>query len=910
MNIAHYFLLSWISTKCSSDQMFVNFPWRNHFLQLQGKSWFAYPLEILGHLVGNVALDLRKELKYVQQYVYHFLKSATKILESKCESNTFKLITTGNHPNMIVRPPLGSLAMDTWKDPYSKYRIDCTDFFYPASHYLFSYAWAFQLDSNLHLNLSFSTFFVKDFFTHCGRGKMILQDISPTTVESFALCGKRPNFTHYSSSSFIYLEIKYEIALPVEIYFLFAVFAKNIVSSVHRLSIIPLTYQLIKSDDIFAYLMHVLNGILSTFRIHTSKTHKICLWTNLHNNNTYIFIDGPIVTASKSYILKLNYNRTCSSTFQLILQIFSTKSEDYFAFNFAPSFYLSYDTFKGDFKTIQVDETIGKWKFTFPGLLFANTSNIHILQFKTIREIQINLTLLFVKYEGMETSDCRYGGISIFDQNIHILDICSNYGIHKPPRNIYSTYSHLSIVLYNYFPHSSISSTILVSTTKCKAVRIYLCEHARLPSEDTFDDNKCWQERIAPKSNINVEISHYKSNDILATIQAGKCGILQASTDFIDTFCPQDAKHYRTICDFFLHIKMKMESDVFVSGYSEEIKVKSKKISNGYNYVSFTAISKSLFCFDFTNSRYAQSRNKIYSTSKTCLIRGNDAHTGIFAIYTLASIIKLRTTTLRSGKRNIDFVMKSEISNSKVVKIQQLKLNGSFDTFHEYSENTLSIRLVDERECEQFKNKHIVVYLKFIHSMVVDLFLWIWEFQAHISCLEPVFYAFISHEVSHSFYSILTKSSSDILLEASWINSVPSRLKHNKCISSRWKSFANTSVKSYNCTKNMVVMEVFPKGMSNISWKSVSELCVNVGGHLPVFRSMFDLEEFMIVPRHFRGQQLNALFIGLYSVPGKSVSKMIFFPQNSLSRTVLEIFTNFDRWLGIKFDYKPEVSFV
>ena len=65
--------------------------------------------------------------------------------------------------------------------------------------------------------------------------------------------------------------------------------------------------------------------------------------------------------------------------------------------------------------------------------------------------------------------------------------------------------------------------------------------------------------------------------------------------------------------------------------------------------------------------------------------------------------------------------------------------------------------------------------------------------------------------------------------------------------------------------------------MFNRSWKSVSELCVSMGGHLPVFRSMFDLEEFLTVPRHFDGAQLNAIFIGLYMVPGKSVSKMSFF---------------------------------
>ena len=104
MNVTQYFLLFWILTKCSSDQTFVNFPWRNTFLQGQEKSWFAYPLEIVKHLMGKVALDFRKELKYAKQYVYHFLKSVKNVLENTCESNIFQHMNTGNHKNMTVRP--------------------------------------------------------------------------------------------------------------------------------------------------------------------------------------------------------------------------------------------------------------------------------------------------------------------------------------------------------------------------------------------------------------------------------------------------------------------------------------------------------------------------------------------------------------------------------------------------------------------------------------------------------------------------------------------------------------------------------------------------------------------------------------------------------------------------------------
>ena len=60
MNITHYFLLFWILTKCRSDQMFVNFPWRNNFLEGEEKSWFGYPMGIITHLMGKLPWILEK----------------------------------------------------------------------------------------------------------------------------------------------------------------------------------------------------------------------------------------------------------------------------------------------------------------------------------------------------------------------------------------------------------------------------------------------------------------------------------------------------------------------------------------------------------------------------------------------------------------------------------------------------------------------------------------------------------------------------------------------------------------------------------------------------------------------------------------------------------------------------------
>ena len=165
MDISKYFLLLVISRKGIADQTFANFPWRNHLLQFQEKSWFAYALEIFTHsFTYNIAPDYTKQIMYVEISVYQFVKSSKTIQKSRCEShNMFKRMDRDRfrieRRHMIVRPPLGSLAMDTWKQRYSKHRIECDSLFLIRLNKDFSYTWGFRLDSNLRLNLSFTKFF-------------------------------------------------------------------------------------------------------------------------------------------------------------------------------------------------------------------------------------------------------------------------------------------------------------------------------------------------------------------------------------------------------------------------------------------------------------------------------------------------------------------------------------------------------------------------------------------------------------------------------------------------------------------------------------------------------------------------------------------------------------------------------
>ena len=484
---------------------------------------------------------------YVRISVYQFLKSSQTTLKSRCEfNNLFKQMDRDRfrieRRHMIVRPPLGSLGMDTWKQRYSKHGIECDSLFLVRLNKDFSYIWGFQLDLNLRLNLSFTKFFIKDVFTHCELGKMLLYNDFPTGIEDFRLCGRRHAFTHYSSSSSFFLEIQYKDTDPVEIYYVFSVFAKNIVSNVPRMSTLE-TKHPTNVHDVYSYIIHLLNGTLSTFRIYAEKKLRICIKAKSEEGISYVFIDSPIITLSSSLYSKINYSVICSSTFQLLFQIFNKISEhyigsDYNDYNLATYSDLNFTTINAHYKTIKIDDMNKGLKFNLPGPLFPNTTKSRVIHFRTTRQIQVNLTLFSVKYEGMETSDCRYGGMSIFDHKTRILDICRNYGKHTSWRDIYSTYSKLTIVIYSYFPYSNISTNILVSTTKCKPVRIHLC-HFDHKDATVFNYTLCkyWLKRPAPKSNIKIKIN-INRRKIIVEAKKDKCGIIQLSTDFIDTFCP------------------------------------------------------------------------------------------------------------------------------------------------------------------------------------------------------------------------------------------------------------------------------------------------------------------------------------------------------------------------------------
>ena len=60
----------------------------------------------------------------------------------------------------------------------------------------------------------------------------------------------------------------------------------------------------INVHDVYTYIIHLLNGTLSTFRIYAEKKLRICIKAKLGEGISYVFIDSPIITLSSSLYSK------------------------------------------------------------------------------------------------------------------------------------------------------------------------------------------------------------------------------------------------------------------------------------------------------------------------------------------------------------------------------------------------------------------------------------------------------------------------------------------------------------------------------------------------------------------------------------------------------------------------------
>ena len=277
------------------------------------------------------------------------------------------------------------------------------------------------------------------------------------------LCGKHSSFIHYTSTSTISLILRLYHDILFDIDMKFSIITENMI-----LNKVP--PKNMSFGILHIHVIPSLNINLTTFHFRVEKYQRICFTGSLAHQ--YRIIDGPSFKGPSIHLSKGNF---CAATFQVIVQAENASSYNN----------LQYTGTNLSFSKINIMDRI----------LYYENNNIDTyivpLQFEVEYGFYLNLTLKSVYFSGENAHDCRYGGISIYDDGQPLLDICENYGTEniivpndyskyycmvmspRPSRNIYS--SNLIVVSYTYHLFTSLNFSISVSSTFCEPVQLQLC---------------------------------------------------------------------------------------------------------------------------------------------------------------------------------------------------------------------------------------------------------------------------------------------------------------------------------------------------------------------------------------------------------------------------------------------------
>ena len=174
----------------------------------------------------------------------------------------------------------------------------------------------------------------------------------------------------------------------------------------------------------------------------------------------------------------------------------------------------------------------------------------NVMNLETNGEFKINCTVMMLKYSGPHDSLCKYGGLVAYDtqknKNKHVISLCNeNISQFTQPRNIYSTFNKLVLVIYSYKEYSKLNVTVKITTSVCDLVRIDICKIYSLYSlwEDFDPLIGNYIDEITKFSNVRLYLieREYIEEDfvhITFSLENITCGILQLSSDtgkYIDT---------------------------------------------------------------------------------------------------------------------------------------------------------------------------------------------------------------------------------------------------------------------------------------------------------------------------------------------------------------------------------------
>ena len=436
--------------------------YKKHFIQFKNlpKSWAVYVDSIIKEALINV-----KILSYQDNYfdINSFVDLHLKIHQvemSKChkdDSHCLPNLTDFPQSNsyretIYVLELVGSLCFDSLE----KYLPRVKKTLEPFSEGLLSNIWVFYLDPNLGLNLTILHIDIPKVFGSCLRGKFLIKNFIRKELyyPIFSYCGRHTTFNHYSLSREISLSAKFYMDVTIEISLLYSIMSANVI--VNRADV--------KHKTSFKLLQYVniLDRIIFSYHIQASKMHHLCIHIKQRGNLIFSVVDSPYY---EDIWIDLRTNKFCGSTFQILLQAFSS-----LYYNNISDVIRYYEKFPMEnYFTVNISKA---QSLLIPNK-YCQKVRFCIWKFKAPIQKQVDLTITMI-FKGITTAECMYGGITVFDGEKPVVDICKDYRITS--RNVYSNNSTLFLSVYTYQPFSLLHVNIKINITACKPIILNICQ--------------------------------------------------------------------------------------------------------------------------------------------------------------------------------------------------------------------------------------------------------------------------------------------------------------------------------------------------------------------------------------------------------------------------------------------------
>ena len=182
--------------------------------------------------------------------------------------------------------------------------------------------------------------------------------------------------------------------------------------------------------------------------------------------------DGPGTLCSKlSPFIKINTKVIyITSSFQSMIFLKS---------GFPNSTHAKYESLKNIVSKHMSQTESSLHKLSYPINECYNTYTVCIIEMKTKPWLYFNVTIMNIYHQYIERMLCDYGGIASYDiinaRNKVISKLCYVHSGKYHYQNIYSNSSTAQLVIYSYKEYGPFNVTLHVTTTRCQAFTIDVC---------------------------------------------------------------------------------------------------------------------------------------------------------------------------------------------------------------------------------------------------------------------------------------------------------------------------------------------------------------------------------------------------------------------------------------------------